>query len=137
MKYQKTKKWKYRLAEQFDITLNIAPATSITTNFISFTSRHLCLIKGYAWDGASGPCPDVKSVMIGALVHDALYQLMRLKLLDTRLRLYADRELRDLSIESGMPKFWANIVYLGVRWFAFSGAIPKKDEPIYEINLET
>ena len=119
--------------EQFETDLNFTVPVEITTDFILLSGRHLCLKMCYAWDGASGPCPDVKTVMTGALVHDALYQLMRLKLVDAKYRKQADEELKRFSIESGMPKFWANIVYLGVRWFAFSGARPRNIEPIYEV----
>jgi len=35
--------------------------------------------KGYAWDGPSGSTVDTLNFMRGSLVHDALYQLIRME----------------------------------------------------------
>lgn len=80
---------------------------------------------GYAWDGPSGPAIDTDSFMRGSLVHDALYQLMRERVLDHRAdRKAADVLLRRLCREDGMWPIRAWYVYRSVRWFGGSSAKP-------------
>ena len=56
-----------------------------------------------AGDGPSGPAIDTKNFMRASLVHDALYQLMRLGTLDKSRRQYADRLLQTIR-RSGKQK---------------------------------
>lgn len=96
--------------------------------FIILSSSGLLTIsKGYAWDGPSGPTIDTKTFMRGSLVHDALCQLMRMKLLPITLKDYADRSLQRICKEDGMCRFRAWYVYWGVRLFAKS-AVTKPQE---------
>jgi len=135
MKYRKLKKWKYQLTEPFKTRLGFLPFHNIDTEFIILRmDGRLLLKKYYAWDGASGPCPDVRNVMIGSLVHDALYQLMRLELLPRYNRKFADLELRRFCLRSGMNRCLAELIYWGVRLFARKGARPRPITPIYEIK---
>ena len=85
MKFKRIGHYKYRLLE------DVLFVTPIRTEPYTYTverdesSRWLILrpygdlliLKDYAWDGASGPTMDTKSIMRGALAHDGLYQLMR------------------------------------------------------------
>lgn len=41
----------------------------------------ICIWKGYAWDGASGPAIDTPNYRTGSKIHDVLYQLIRLEVL--------------------------------------------------------
>lgn len=73
--------------------------------------------RGYAWDGPSGPTIRTKTFERGALVHDALYQLMREGHLSaSRYRDKADRELVSVCKEDGMSRFRAWWVYQGVKF---------------------
>ena len=79
----------------------------------------------YAWDGPSGPTIDTENFMRGSLAHDALYQLMRERVLDHRKnRKRADRLLRTNVREDGMSWFRAQWVYRGVRLFGGAAARP-------------
>lgn len=79
----------------------------------------------YAWDGPSGPTFDTKNFMRGSLVHDALYQLMRERVLDHRKdRKHADKLLRVIVRKDGMSWLRASWVYLGVRLFGAFAARP-------------
>jgi hypothetical protein len=78
----------------------------------------LMIRKGYSWDGGSGPCYDTKTVMRGSLIHDALYQLLRLGLLFPTYRKAADRLLKLICLEDGMNRFRAAYIYRAVRLFA-------------------
>ena len=78
----------------------------------------LLILDGYAWDGPSGPAIDTVNFMLGSLVHDALYQLIRLGHLDLTWRGTADEVLREICIEDGMSAMRAWWVYTSVKAFA-------------------
>jgi len=85
----------------------------------------LFIKSGYAWNGSNWSSD--KHAMIASLVHDALYQLMRLELLSrTMFRKPADALYRDLCIAEGMSKIEAAIRYRGLRWFGKGSTYPKK-----------
>lgn len=85
---------------------------------------------GYCWDGPSGISIDTKNFMRGSLVHDALYQLIRLGLLGPEQRSAADRELYKTCREDGMNVLRAAYVYRCVRWFGKGAANPARERPI-------
>lgn len=68
---------------------------------------------GYRWNGASG-FPDLKTIMLGSLVHDALWQLIELKLLDTDHRGESNRILYKTCRKQGMNFILAEAVYVAV-----------------------
>jgi hypothetical protein len=82
----------------------------------------------YAWDGPSGPTFDTPDFMRGSLVHDVIYQMLREKMLDPKKhshhRNYADRLLRRMCLEDGMPRWRALYVYAAVRAFGGKAAAP-------------
>lgn len=117
--YRDLKNYKYQLTEPYSIQTNLRPAKKVNYKFISLDTKGLLTIKkSYAWDGPSGPTIDTKDFMRGSLVHDALYQLMRKKLISSSRRKYADKLLVQLCREDGMNKLRSTIVYIGVRLFA-------------------
>ena len=94
----------------------IKPQKEIITNFILLSETGSITIRsGYTWDGPSGPTIDTKNFMRGSLVHDALYQLIREKLLTQEDKKAADKLLRDICIKDGMSRFWAWFVYMAVK----------------------
>ena len=126
--------YKYQLVGSYRLQIQIKPNQPIDTEYLSLTTDGMLTIKdGYAWDGPSGPTIDTKSSMRGALVHDAGYQLMRLKLISRMWRPYFDGLLRDICIEDGMWRWRANMWYDMVRQFAESAADPHNDAyPVIE-----
>lgn len=121
--------YKYQLAESYALQLAIALLADIITDYITLTKDGLLTIfAGYAWDGCSGPTYDDKTNMRGGLVHDALYQLMRLGLLPESYREYADRTLKELCLEDGMCRLRAWYYFEGVDHFA-AFAARKGSEP--------
>lgn len=114
IKYKKG--YKYQLAETYNIKTDIKPSEHILTHFIDLTTNGTLIIrKGYAWDGPSGPTLDTKNFMRGALIHDALFQLMRQGHLSQKYRKFADRLLQKICREDGMNKLRAWYVYQGVH----------------------
>lgn len=115
--------FKYQLQQDYTVQTRIHPAHDIVTPFIHLTAKGLLTVKyGYAWDGASGPTRDTKSSMRGSLVHDALYQLMRMKVLELRWRGTADRLFYFVISADRMLGFRAWWWHRSVRRWAEKGA---------------
>ncbi|MCX7016149.1 MAG: DUF1353 domain-containing protein [Candidatus Sumerlaeota bacterium] len=132
--YRELRNYKYQLWQDYEIQTDIKPGRDIAFTLFSLSADGLLQIKRlYAWDGPSGPTIDTRSFMRGSLVHDALYQLMRLGALDFQThRQRADEILREICLEDGMSRFRAWYVYQGVRWLGERNARPR-DEPEVEI----
>lgn len=124
--------YKYQLAETYSVNVGIYPSRIINTDFLNLDlDGILTMKKGYAWDGPSGPAIDTKTFMRASLVHDALYQLMRLGYLSTKAyRGKADEVLRQICKEDGMwkPRQWW--VFRAVRKWAETAADPSSIRPI-------
>lgn len=129
--YRKIDKYKYQLVNDYSVRIDVSKPEDIVTPYISLdTYGDLTIRKGYCWDGPSGPTLDTLNFMRGSLVHDALYQLLRMGKLGTEQRLEADRELRDICLEDGMSRFRAWYVYKSVRMFGASAAKPGTQKPV-------
>ena len=89
-------------------------------------------MRGYAWDGPSGPMPDTKDAMRGSLVHDAIYQLIRQSHLSAYYRDVADKKLREICIEDGMSHPMAELLYQAVHIFGDPYADPAEEKPVIE-----
>ena len=116
--------YKYQLIEEYQVEISVTPEKNIQTNYIDLTTEGLLTIKnGYAWDGPSGPTIDTPNFMRGSLVHDALYQLMRNKLIDKeKWRKKADGDLKRMCVEDGMSRIRAWWVHEAVRCCGDSAA---------------
>jgi len=140
IKYKKG--YKYQLQETYshkikdligDVFYPYQVNDYIEFDYNSSDCLEIIIKKGYCWDGPSGPTIDTKNFMRGSLVHDALYQLMREKVINKRHRKYADELLRKICLEDGMCWFRAWYVYWSVRLFAKSAASPKNIKKIFEV----
>jgi len=121
-----TSGYKYQLTKDYTVKVRIAPPETIDTRFIRFHRNGILVIRnGYAWDGPSGPTIDTKTFMRGSLVHDALYQLLRMKLLSQDNRQVVDNELHRICLEDGMSRLRAWYVHRGVRLGAGFAASPE------------
>jgi len=122
--------FKYQLAEDYAVIVPIF-RFDVGTDYIELDPTGRLLIrKGYAWDGPSGPTVDTPSFMRGALIHDSLYQLIRLELLPPGFKEVADRILKRICIEDGMNRLRAWYVYHAVSKFAGFAASPKNKKKI-------
>jgi hypothetical protein len=75
---------------------------------------------GYCWDGPSGPTVDTPDAMRGSLRHDALYQLVRLGVIDDSNRQHADEIYAAACLEDGMPGIRETIHFKALRLFGAS-----------------
>ena len=131
IKYRKG--YKYQLAEDYIRHIDLK-GWPVETEFINLDVDGCLFIRHtYAWDGPSGPTFDTDNSMEASLVHDALYQLMRLGLLPRGFRNYVDNLLESICIEKGMWKFRAKTWCLMVKRFAKGAADPKNRRKVYVI----
>ena len=118
------KGYKYQLFKTYFIKTNIHPLKNIHTERIDLSmDGYLTIRKGYAWDGPSGPTLDTPSFMRGSLIHDSLYQLIRMELLSMECRKGADMELDKACGVDGMMSWYRNVVFFSVRKFASGSAM--------------
>ena len=128
--YRKLHKYKYQLTENFTYKTKII-GKDITTEYLRLDELGCLHIKrGYCWDGPSGPTFDTKSSMRASLVHDALYQLIRMGELLPSDRKAADELLYQICLEDAMWKWrawlWYRTVKKAAGWAAEPGS--QKDE---------
>jgi hypothetical protein len=116
-RYRKLPKWKYRTLEDYKCYVGIMFGNNIDHPYVKISNGYMVIKEGYAWDGATW-FPDIKSIMRGSLAHDALYQMMRERIIGNDKRKYADSLLRMFCYEDGMYSILCKCVYLGVRLFA-------------------
>lgn len=124
--------YKYQLQRPLVVQTHLRPEKRhVIGTFVRLEpSGELGIGAHYAWDGPSGPTIDTKNFMRGALVHDALYQLMRETDLDrARWRKVADDELARICREDGMTRLRAWWVHRAVRWFADPASDPANKKP--------
>ena len=130
--------YKYKLESSAILRSSIL-GYNIEERFITLEEDgKLILRPGYACDGPSGPTLDrilpflYKKFLVPAFGHDALYQLIRLGLLEPERRLHADQDLRQWCLDRGMMKLRARWVYRGVRTGGGPAADPKHKRKVYE-----
>ena len=124
--------YKCQLAELYSMATPIKPAGKLHTRFMSLTSDGFLEIQpGYAWDGVSGGVPDTTHNMRASLVHDAFYQLMRLRMLSsTKWRRTADRLFSRMCREDGTWRAVAFVYYVALRRAGASAADPESSRQI-------
>ena len=123
--------YNYQLTKTYTIQTNIKPPKAIKTKYASLSLDGILTVEeGYAWDGATDAF-DTITFMRGSLVHDALYGLMRMELLDATIyRIQADKLLRDICLEDGMWGAKADLAYALVRKFGAKAAMRQNENTI-------
>jgi len=128
--YRDLRAYKYQTLETYDLYVGIYPqGPEIITDHIRLSREGVLKIRaGYCWDGPSGPAFDTKNFMRASLVHDALYQLIRLGMLPKEKRGAADRLLWRVCLEDGMSSLRAANVFLFVRACGALSSQPRKQD---------
>ena len=127
--YRKLHRYKYQLMGEYTLDVLIK-GHELDTPYLRLGNDGLLMIKkGYAWDGPSGPTIDTLNFMRGSLVHDSLYQLIRMGKIPYSYKDHADRLLQKICIDDGMSKVRAWCVYQVVKRFGFISAKPGSEKP--------
>lgn len=117
MKILYTQGYKYQLKKNFLFSTGFVLPSLVKTDYIEMTVFGVMTIKkGYAWDGATW-CVDTKNTRKAALVHDALYAMIRMGCLPPSARRKADLLFKSTCLDEGMNRFRAAWLYRGVREF--------------------
>lgn len=131
IKYTRIKKIKYQLFKSYEIQTKLVGFEGRVKQYglvrITLSKTGLLrILKGYFWDGASSIARDTLTIMRPSLVHDALYGLLREKILPMRKRRYADSLFRKLCLKDGMLPPRADYLFLGIRAGGRSSAQKQK-----------
>jgi len=124
------KGYKYQTQRNYTVWVGILPVHEVVTDWLHLQNGYLTISKGYAFDGPSGPTFDTGDSLRGALVHDALYQLMRLGLIPESYRGQSDDLLHEICVEDGMPHIRAEMWKQMVKCFAAGAARSGTEQPV-------
>jgi len=131
IRYRK-RDYKYQLVDDY-VVMTPVKGYDVKSDFFHLKRSGVLIISaGYAWDGPSGPTFDTKDFMRGSLVHDALYQMMREKLIPLNCKDAADQTLYDICREDGMGWVRAKYVLWGVKRYGDGACEPGSSD--YEIQ---
>ena len=119
--------YKYQLASDYLVRVSIKPSEDIETQFVALDqSGYLVVKSGYAWDGTSGPVVDTEHNLRASLVHDALYQLMRMRKISAKENKdKADKLFRRMCKEDGVPSAVAQVYYEALKALGKPSTDPK------------
>ena len=127
MKYSKYK-YKFKVEENFSIELPFKIPDFVHT-YASLKDGILSVKRGYAWDGASGPIINTRDTLVASLVHDVLYQAMRLNLIKSSKenRTIADKNFFEILKMNGVNSIRRKVWYFAVRLFGKKSTIKIQD----------
>lgn len=108
--------YKYQLVADYVVRTPVRPGRDILHDWFVLTEEGvLYVLKGYAWDGASGPTWDTDSSMRPSLIHDCFCQMMKERLIDYRTwEKTVHQQFHDHCLEDGMWPFRASLWHSGV-----------------------
>lgn len=129
--------YKYQLDQDFIIQLtHLRPLGAIVTKYIRLDCDGLLAVRaGYAWDGCSGPTWDDKTNHVASLAHDALYQLIRMEMLEHKEWKASDQEFDIIAAQYKMNKLRRWYYQKGLRLANGSAADPKNKKKVHVIKL--
>lgn len=121
---QYRKGYKYSLWEPYRVRLGFIRGHTVRHRLFELDpDGWLLVFADYPWDGPSGPTIDTPSFMRGSLVHDVLFEMLRLGLLPHDPCFHqANLELASICMQDGMWHCRAYYVLRGVDKFGTASA---------------
>jgi len=107
--------YKYQLTRDYTCFVGIFNYDFENEFFKLTATGWLTIKRGYAWDGCSGCTLDTKTNMRGGLVHDALYQLMRMGVIAEKYVDKANELFKQICREDGMCWIRSQLYFWGVN----------------------
>lgn len=118
------KKYPFQVIREITIEKTGIIGFDVVTEYIVLDkSGNLTIKAGYAWDGATSTITNIE-FLLGSLVHDAFYQLMRNGRILRHLRRKVDRLLVTIIRVNGMWRIKAAVVYGLVRMLSSKYTYP-------------
>ena len=130
MKFRKN--YKYQVAEDEVFKTSILGKNIIKKRLELHPDGTLIIREGYACDGPSGPVMDRKTNMTASVLHDALYQMMREKLLPHYYWRMADVEYGRELQRCGAWDITVRLNLAGLSYMKGKYALPENRKKIYE-----
>jgi hypothetical protein len=136
--------FEFVLAEDYTIFTGICPPKSFVCKWaILSINGWLTILHDYPWNGANKPGYNTKGTMRGSLVHDVLYELIRLVRMGVikidwteemlaEWKVKADDLLHDILVEDGMVHFMAEVWEEAVENFGGSCILIEAQPPVLE-----
>ena len=113
----KGKRW-YELTAPLSLLETGIEGYEFANDVIKLTKKGaLSLKKGFRWNGRSGGAIDTISAARSSAFHDALYELIYLKVLPRSTRILADRLMRLLDAQDDVNVIRQWYSYAGLRLF--------------------
>lgn len=120
---QYRKGYKYSLWEDYRVQIGLRGYEVRHRLFTLDRDGWLTVFADYPWDGPSGPAIDTPSFMRGSLVHDVLFEMLRLGLLPHHPCFHlANVELQKICLQDGMWPCRAKYVFNAVEAFGNAAA---------------
>lgn len=99
IRYHDTSGFKYRLAADYHCKIGVYGRKGGSPFLRLDDDGVLWFSAGYCWDGPSGPTIDTAGAMRPSLIHDGMYELIRLGVLPKEAKDLADEILRQEYIK--------------------------------------
>jgi hypothetical protein len=134
LQYHKLNGYKYAVAEDTVIFAPEFAGVSVRHEWFTIQDSRILALKGYKWDGASGPTIDTPATMLAALAHDVAYQAIRAGLISPEYRATADMMFyRIMRSHPSKWRAWAEVrafyYFSAVRLFGHSATKRRAIEP--------
>jgi len=94
MKIREISSYKYELMSDEIVILYGNLYQDFKHEYFELSGKVLTIRKGYQWYGTSGPTINTKSTRLAGLVHDVLYQAIRMGFLPKSYKNLADKNLK-------------------------------------------
>jgi hypothetical protein len=91
--------YKYRLDSPIKVFTDIKGIDVSYRNIHLSSNGELLLDEGYLWNGASGPTLDTEETHLPSAVHDAIYRLISLGIINKKYRKHADELFYKLMLK--------------------------------------
>jgi len=123
--------YKYQLAKDFVISIPVF-GVEVVSLYIELTKDgNLLILTGYAWDGLSGGCPDLKCFMRAGLVHDALCQLLREGYLPAKYKSLVHQIFLQVLREDKVWNWVAGLMWRAVSFCGDKYTYPDAIRPLH------
>ena len=130
MKYWKG--YEYVIAEDFSIQATIYGYDLQDKFFHLYKTGRLEVFIGYAWDGNSGPFPDLKSTIEASCGHDILCDLVNSGRISHDEQPKIDQLYYDTAVRKGTWPWVARQLAMTIRFYMLKKGTKRYNRTIYE-----